>query len=237
MSNYKYFWSVVIVLILYVIIHIWADNVQIIQLDSGIPGPTVLIVGGTHGNEPAGTIAIEGLDIKPKNGKVILVPRANKLGLLLNTRWLPHRFINTDLNRNYPREEGEIPLEMISAKICKLADSADFIIDLHEGWGYTRLDSASLGSGLYPGNTREAIDISYRAVDKLNEMIDVPYKKFVVGLNNHPELNSLRSYCVLLGKHYILIETTGQNGIQPIDIRVHQHQFIIYSVLLDLDMI
>jgi len=236
-SKFKYILLFTISIITYCIIYYWANDITIQELDTHIPGPNVLIVGGTHGNEPAGTFAIENLNFELKRGKIIMVPRANKLGLLLNTRYLPHKLLNRDLNRNYPREEGEFPLDFISSKICNLAKKADFIIDLHEGWGYNLLTPESLGSGVYPGNTKEAIVLAHNTVDKLNESISIPYKKFVVGLNNHPELKSLRNYCVLNNKNYILVETTGQNDIQPLHIRVQQHQFIIYSVLRNLKMI
>ena len=227
-----------IVLLIYLILYFWANHLKVFILDSNIPGPTILIVGGTHGNEPAGALAIEKLldsGFKPFKGRIICIPRANRLGLALYTRWLPHRLWNRDLNRNYPREDGQIPLEPISGKICQYAETADFIIDLHEGWGYHLLTPESLGSGVYPGNTKYAIQISYRLADHLNQEITIPHKKFTVGLDNHPELNSLRSYCVLKGKNYILLETTGQYDIQPIEIRVAQQyksiQFIIDTIL------
>ena len=55
--------------------------------------------------------------------------------------------------------------------------------------------------------------------------------------NNHPELNSLRSFCVLHNRNYILVETTGQNDIQPLDVRVQQHLDVINYLLNDYNMI
>lgn len=51
-------------------------------LDSGTPGGTALILGGTHANEPAGfitaTLLIE--NAKPVKGRLIVIPRANASG-------------------------------------------------------------------------------------------------------------------------------------------------------------
>jgi predicted deacylase len=235
------FRTVLILLVFYIIIYLWANNIDVHIIDSKIPGPTVLIVGSTHGNEPAGTVTIENIISKKnfnlKRGKLLLVPRPNKLGYLFNMRYMPHRIINCDLNRNYPKEVGELPKEPISSKICQLADKSDFIIDLHEGWGFHRIQSNSLGSGIYPGDTHNSISLSYHIAKQINTEINDPNKKFVVGLNSHPELTSLRSYCNMIYHDYILIETTGQKDIQPIQIRTNQMLTLIDCVLFRLKMI
>jgi predicted deacylase len=232
---------VLILLVFYIIIYLWANNIDVHIIDSKIPGPTVLIVGSTHGNEPAGTVTIENIISKNyfnlKKGKLLLVPRPNKIGYLCNMRYMPHRIINCDLNRNYPKELGELPKDPISSKICKLADNSDFIIDLHEGWGFHRIQPNSLGSGIYPGDTHNSITLSYQIVKQINTKINDPNKKFVVGLNSHPELTSLRSYCNMVYRDYILVETTGQNDIQPIQIRTNQMLTLIDCVLFRLKMI
>jgi len=230
-----------ILLIIYIILFYWANNIYIHTIDSYKPGPVLLIIGSSHGNEPAGTVCLETLiatNLQLIKGKIICVPRPNKLGYLFNTRCLPHRIYNRDLNRNYPRKNGEFPMEPISNKICQLVyQHADFILDLHEGWGFHKINQNSLGSGIYPGDTHRAISLSYRITDIINLQIQNPYKKFTVGLNNHPELNSLRSYANFIKKDYILVETTGQNNIQPIEIRRDQMLSVIKQLLIHLDMI
>jgi hypothetical protein len=44
-------------------------------------------------------------------------------------------------------------------------------------------------------------------------------------------LGSLNYYANQLDKDYLLIETTGQNNIQPIDIRVDQVIFFVLEIL------
>jgi predicted deacylase len=231
---------ILILTIIYILIYYWANNIDIKIIDSKKKGPTVLIVGSTHGNEPAGTVCIETLlskNIVLKKGRLICVPRPNKLGYLLNVRCLPHRFYYSDLNRNYPTENGELPREPICNQICSLADNSDFIVDLHEGWGFHRINPQSLGSGIYPGDTHRSISYAYRIADRLNTQINNPHKKFVVGLNNHPEIKSLRSYANYIKRDYLLVETSGQNNIQPIEVRRDQMLSIIRNLLTNLEMI
>lgn len=63
-----------------------AGDTEIYYFDSGIPGGTVLICGGTHPNEPAGYMAavtiLENLQVT--EGRAIVIPRANKSGFTHN---------------------------------------------------------------------------------------------------------------------------------------------------------
>jgi len=73
-------------------------------IHSGHPGPTVMIVGGVHGNEPAGAEAAGNISHWPlKTGRLIVIPRANMPGLDANKRLIPGLGTNlSNLNRNYP---------------------------------------------------------------------------------------------------------------------------------------
>jgi predicted deacylase len=55
--------------------------------DSGKPGATFLIFGGTHNDEPAGHLSAVTLieNIKVKSGRVFIVPKANQSGLTHTT--------------------------------------------------------------------------------------------------------------------------------------------------------
>ena len=80
---------------------------------------TIMIISGTHGNEPAGYCSISNLIKQIKNGKLklqkcklILVPALNYCALKLNIRSLP---IFGDFNRKYPDNIDKI----INNKIAK----------------------------------------------------------------------------------------------------------------------
>ncbi|HWR29503.1 MAG TPA: hypothetical protein VN631_06680, partial [Negativicutes bacterium] len=51
-------------------------------VDSGVAGPVALILGGVHGNEPAGAMAAEKVcSFSPILGKIVVVAKVNPLGL------------------------------------------------------------------------------------------------------------------------------------------------------------
>lgn len=231
--------SILLVLLsLYLILCKWCDQINIYTYESKLKGPVVLMIGGTHGNEPAGTHAIEEVmkHLKLKKGTLILVPRANKLGLYSNSRWLVHKIRHRDLNRNYPRTPDDFPKCNISRTLVNQIEKADFVLDFHEGIGYAIKDSYSIGSGLYPTNTSLAKSICKPVLDELNSSISDENKRFVTFELSHIQ-GTLRCYCDSIKKPYILVETTGQYNVQPLHIRVKQDKIIINKVLTLLDMV
>ena len=66
-------------------------------IDSGHDGPTVLITGGVHGNEPAGYRAAEQIRDWPiSRGKLVVMPQINRLGLAATS--VGHQTIGTIAN-------------------------------------------------------------------------------------------------------------------------------------------
>src|SRR5690625_2327944 len=61
-------------------------DTRVYYLDSGVPGGTVYVQGGTHGNEIAGVIAAVVLVEKavPTTGKLIVVPHGNNANVDYN---------------------------------------------------------------------------------------------------------------------------------------------------------
>ena len=52
---------------------------ELYTIDSGVEGPTVMIVAGIHGNETAPPQAAAQLLLRePKRGRLIIVPRMNR---------------------------------------------------------------------------------------------------------------------------------------------------------------
>lgn len=56
-----------------------AADTEVYIFDSGVPGATLFLAGGTHPNEPAGYIAAAVIleNLKAEAGRVILIPRSN----------------------------------------------------------------------------------------------------------------------------------------------------------------
>jgi predicted deacylase len=203
-------------------------------------GPTVLLVGGVHGNEPAGADALQrlcrGLDIGRitlRRGHLIIVPGANVYGLAnyvrSNGSWNP---LQSDLNRNFPVSG---PTEKLSQQLAALADRADWVLDFHEGWGYHRLHNGSVGSTLTSTDDPRSQAAAERAIGLVNLSIDAPDMKFFHRVDEVCDVvNTLGCYCLRKRQPYVLMETTGQDEIQPRQVRVGQVLTALDSMLRDI---
>jgi hypothetical protein len=215
---------------------------------------TILILGGIHGDEPAGSRAILQLmnDINTNinikniklNNRLILIPHVNYCALQINKRSIP---LIGDLNRKFPSSENynENKLHPIIKQILKFTKEADFIIDFHEGWGYYKENNESIGSTITPTNTIISNQVADLVYNNLNKNITEDNKKFTILTNNTNLIqntsgkygknidikNTFKYYANIINKNYILIETSGQNDIQELDIRINQARNIIDTIL------
>lgn len=84
-----------------------ARGLPLVSYIFGSQGPTVLILGGVHGDEPEGVCCAWGLFHEfsknfPFKLRVILIPQLNADGCLHGTRWNGN---GVDLNRNLPTRD------------------------------------------------------------------------------------------------------------------------------------
>ena len=216
---------------------------------------TIMIVAGTHGNEPAGHYAVKdlisdlNLGIKKINPgiKLILIPSVNYCALKVHVRYIP--FIG-DLNRKYPTTLCQKVTSKINKKVIELLQDTDFILDFHEGWGFNKQNCKSIGSTFTPTNTELSEDLASILFNSINNTIQTDYKKFRIItdnqtlIQNDPETyiknedtkGTLRYYANILNKNYILVETTGQNNIQSLDLRIEQCKLIIDNIFSYFDV-
>ncbi len=99
-------------------------------------GPTLVLTGGTHGDEYEGQIAIANLarSLKAQDirGRVILVPMLNAPAAEAGLRTSP--IDGGNLNRLFPGDARGGPTEMIAHYVEEvLMPMADFAVDLHSG--------------------------------------------------------------------------------------------------------
>lgn len=218
------------------------DKVNILEpiiIDSGIPGPVLLLIAGTHGNEPGGTVGLESFsksDIKLLKGKIIILSKVNKIGLFLGTRYGFNALFPIDYNRNYPSKKLQPVGDYVNYQVAKYVLGANFIIDFHEGWGFSNIEPKTMGSGIYPSNTNFAISTGNKLLTTINNTIKDLDKKFTINFDSPRIPNTLDAFASAYNKNYILIETSGQNDIQPINIRVNQVLLIINEVLDIMEM-
>ena len=234
-----------ILLVIYIIYYIYykintiCDDVKYYIYDSNVKGKTIIILGGTHGDEPAGSYAIHNLmndlntKLKLKSGKLILIPDVNYCGLKLFNRNAP---TVGDINRQYLVNSDDTNISKINQKIKSLINNADFVLDFHEAYIFNKKYPNSLGSTLLPCKTKLSMNIAKKIINDLNKTIKTDYKKFDI-VNDNDINGTLRDYCNILNKNYILVETTGKEHIQPIKIRVKQDEIIINSLLKYMNII
>jgi hypothetical protein len=244
MSNKLCYMIIILLCVIYLFLVVAKEcnRLNPIIIDSGIPGPNILFIGGTHGNEPSGTVGLDKVaklfnnkQLKLKCGSLTILSKANKCGLMLNYRYLPHELLNNDLNRNYSTYHNEYSSGPISREIVKLVSKNELVIDFHEAWGFHKLNSRSMGSGIYINELTYGLGKIIQ--NKINNTITCDYKKFIVDNKNDGKLKTLQNHCKYKNKPYVLIETTGQNNIQPLNIRVGQVLITINTVLNEMGMI
>jgi len=173
--------------------------------EANVPGNALLILGGTHGDEPAGYEAalrlLENLrKDAPKKGKVILIPLANVLAVEnFNRRVTVPEGSDQEkgnLNRCYPGDPDGLPMEQLAYHIQQLAAEhhVDVFIDLHEA-RYLHLNTPpeserekGLGQTLIYYPNEKSSWLLLNLLDYINDTIDDKDEKFS-GLER-PILNS-----------------------------------------------
>lgn len=196
--------------------------------DSGQPGPTALILGGVHGNEPAGALAAAQVCMfQPVTGKIVVVPRVNAPGLAANLRYVPDG--GGDMNRAYPPQDGATPAERMGKDIIALMEKyqISLLADLHEAHTFHKLDRTSLGQTLLFADNSASTVLAMDAVDVINREITDDVKKF--SLVGHPIRLSAAWYAgKYLGIAAFTVETSSQ---QPLTERVEQQLAVVRTLL------
>jgi len=98
-------------------------------------GPTVLVIGGVHGDEPEGQVAALNLsrELEPAqvNGRVLVLPCASPEASRAYTRLWPS---GANLNRSFPGSAtGTADEQLAHFLSTELFPLADVIVDIHSG--------------------------------------------------------------------------------------------------------
>jgi predicted deacylase len=147
-------------------------------IDSDISGPAVCIIGGTHGDEPAGCrTAQELLTLKPDCGKLIIIPMANLRAVKLGRREIPGE---GDLNRCYPGSATGILMEELAFEMFELMkeQKISVLVDLHESLDYHLINNQYLGQTVIAYGNEMSIWAGGIAIEKVNAGIAIPAEKF-----------------------------------------------------------
>jgi predicted deacylase len=114
----------------------WANVMIPITTVARGKGPTVLVLGGNHGDEYQGQIAIMKMarELTPEkvSGRIILIPSLNSPAARAATRLSPVDGMN--LNRAFPGEaEGPVTSQIAHYLRTELFPISDVVIDIHSG--------------------------------------------------------------------------------------------------------
>lgn len=108
-------------------------GVDVYELDSGVPGPTVLVLGGVHGNEVGGIVAAGQLTRTRwplRAGRLRVVPVTHEAAYAADSRVGPGDGLN--LARVFPgRPDGSATERLAHLVTDELLRSADVLVDLH----------------------------------------------------------------------------------------------------------
>jgi len=177
----------------------------------------ILFVTGTHGDEPAGDIAVQNYNYNDVYDLNITICRVNPCGLIENTRHNPNTKL--DINREYGTNNRHNNI------VEELVMKSDMVFDFHEGWDYHIVNNASIGSTLSSPNN---INIAHYIINQVNNYIHDPNKKFIFE-NTKPLIKgSLKEFCLKANKKYVLIETTR---IEELETRIYKNNIIIKSII------
>lgn len=99
------------------------------------PGPTVLILGGVHGDEINGVAIVREIIRrklhKPKRGTIICIPVLNSFGYLNQSRDFPD---GRDLNRMFPgASNGSLASQFAYHFMKEIVPHVDYALDFHTG--------------------------------------------------------------------------------------------------------
>ena len=120
-------------------------DVPVIIERSKLPGPTVLITAGIHGDEINGVeivrqIIAKGIN-KPKRGTIICIPVINVFGFIHMDREFPD---GRDLNRVFPGgKSGSLANRVAHKLVQEIVPHADLILDFHTG-GADRFNASQI---------------------------------------------------------------------------------------------
>ncbi|HJN89808.1 MAG TPA: succinylglutamate desuccinylase/aspartoacylase family protein, partial [Verrucomicrobiota bacterium] len=208
------------------------------QRDSGQPGPVVVLTGGIHGNEPAGTAAAEQIRHWPiTRGMLIVIPRANVPGLRDGTRFLPGEPPQLrDLNRQFPKTKNATDARgILATALWEFVgeQKPDWVIDLHEGFDFNQLNSKSVGSTIIDAKGKAAAIVVPLMLQAVNAEITDPKKKLI--RLRYPVDGSLaRAAHERLAATAMILETTSKS--QPLSLRARQHRLMVHALLKHLQM-
>ncbi|HSD14434.1 MAG TPA: succinylglutamate desuccinylase/aspartoacylase family protein, partial [Flavobacterium sp.] len=166
-------------------------KIPIIVERSKLPGPTVLLSSGLHGDEINGIEIVRQMIVKkinkPKTGTIICIPIINVFGFVNQTREFPD---GRDLNRVFPgSKNGSLASRFAYYLLKEVIPHVDYAIDFHAG-GAARFNAAQIR--IAPNNPE---------LQALASVFNAPFTLYSNNITG-----SFRNSCDKLGVKMLLFE-------------------------------
>lgn len=145
------------------------EAIEVRVVDSGRSGPTALVVGGVHGDEPAGYRAAHDVaNWRIDRGTLVVIPEANPRAVERGTR----KVNGLDLNSQFP--VGERPATEQARIVWRVVKNhdPDVVVDLHSSQGIYGVDDG-VGQAVFPSETGDAATHASVAIRSVNEAYDL----------------------------------------------------------------
>jgi len=202
------------------------------KISSPNEGPTVMVIGGIHGNEPAGFKAVsEMTSWAVDRGTLLLLPRANEPAIAERTRSAPQDGL--DLNRSFPGNANGVGTEVMASVIFSVIQEfePDWVIDLHEASNFERKVPGSLGQTFIYPRGADSLDIVQELKTAVNRTIINEEHHFLIlrGGTTGTLINALNAS----GYEALIVETVTK---MPMEERIDFHHQVVSSLLYLLEI-
>ncbi len=212
---------------------------KIIVRTADRPGPVVLLTGGMHGNEPAGAAAAEQIaQWQLVAGTLIVIPQTNRPALAVGRRYTPDvEAVVRNLNRNFIVKDTAVePRGLMAELIWHVVreSGVDWVVDLHEGYDFTRVNSRSVGSSVIADSSAVSVRLAASMIAAVDAEITDPSRKFM--RRGPPVRGSLaRAFADTTQGHGLIVETTFKD--QSLAVRCRQHRLMVATLLSELGLV
>ncbi|MFO7903537.1 MAG: BPL-N domain-containing protein [Pirellulaceae bacterium] len=196
----------------------------------------MLVTGGVHGNEPAGARAARQIRHWPiTRGRLIVIPRCNVPGLKADERLMSGQPEELDnLNRNFPtRGKSETARGPLATALWAFVSERqpDYVLDLHEGYGFRSCGSDSTGSSIIRTRRQGNKELQNLMLEAVNG--SEPEHEFA-RLQGAAKGSLVSACSERLGARAFMCETTYKH--QPLALRTRQHRIMVHALLEHLGM-
>lgn len=192
-------------------------------------GPTALLIGGNHGDEYEGPVALYDLAAKLDpaqiNGRVIILPTLNEPAFRAGRRTSP--IDGGNLNRSFPGRPDGTPTQKIADYVTRhLFPLADYVLDFHSG-GKT-LDFLPLAAcHILPDKAQEARCRAAVAA------FGAPYALQMLEIDS---VGLLDGVAEAMGKTFVTTELGGAGTTTPERLAIAKkgtHNLLVHAGILD----